>query len=392
MKVNLKCKLDLWLFNLSAEVKFDYLWQDITIFEFGSKNSTRYKPGLMSYSAVTASDEDAIYYKNEEGGLIREVNGSRSLLYSDEFFSICGIDASYIYVLKPDEGNSYKIYRISKKDGIDKKIADRVKMCLTIDEDNIYYTSSFDDKTILKLDRSKLEEETYILMPQSVRFMEKQGDNFYVVAQNESRFFLFSEPAYCYIVGKDFGETRILKEMGDNPDIKDYYTEEYDEYTYAARMLSDGNLRSTASQVCWVSKDGSSSVVTDCISGWNPCDEGIFTTLENDSEGLPYKIVLYRASDGSQVKVLESSSDQAFFTLCKATNNSWYYIDQTEEALILYVTDAGFGSKREIKRFSLQDISYDLHKCDMTIMNNRCYFYTMPDDFTCQVIYRYDIY
>ena len=105
----------------------------------------------------------------------------------------------------------------------------------------------------------------------------------------------------------------------------------------------------------------------------------------------PEKIVLYRASDGSRVDVTDVSSDQAFFTLCQSGDGEWYFFDQTDSEMILYVMSSDFTNKTELKTFSLDTIHYNLSDCSMTLMNNRIYFYTMPDNQTSEVLYRYDI-
>ena len=67
------------------------------------------------------------------------------------------------------------------------------------------------------------------------------------------------------------------------------------------------------------------------------------------------------------------------------------YFDQTDSDLILYTLSENFDSKTELKKFSLAEIPYNLTDCAMTIMDNTIYFYTMPNDSTSKVLYRYDI-
>ena len=393
LNVKLKTKVKIWsLVNLSSTIDYSYIYLDKTIAEWGLKSPTRFQSGIMSYTAMTAQDANAIYYKDTDGKLIREAEGYRTVLFDRDFFSICGIDESYLYLLIPNENGVYDIYRVALDgSGANKKIAEDISNCLTIDETYIYYVTDFDTTTICRLNREYLKEDTFATFSDDVKYMAAQDADFYVVTEEGGTLAsLFGGTSRCYLLNRS-GD--IIGDYGTNPEIKNYYLSDNGSYYQAARMVSSGYLRSTASEIHWMSKGKDTTVLAEGISGWNAKkDIGIFTTLNNNGTGkAPYKIVLYRAADGSRKDVTEVNSNQAFFTLCQSSGGEWYFFDQTDTELTLYVMDANFNSKKAIKTFSLSEIPYDLSDCSMTIMNKRIYFYTMPDSKTSKVLYRYDL-
>ena len=391
LNIKLKTKLKVWsVVNLSSNVDYTYTYMDKTIAEWGLKSPTRYQSGVMKYTAITAQDADAVYYKDTDGKLIRESDGYKTVIYDKDFFSICGIDESYLYLLVPNNNGVYDIYRVTTDGSANKKIAEDVSNCLTIDETYIYYVSNFDASTICRLNREYLKEDTFATFSDSVKYMTAQGDGFYVVTDEDSVFsaLLGGSPNYFQINRSG----KVTEEYGGNPEIINYCLSDYKSYYQAAKMISSGYLRSTASEIYWMSKGKDLTVLAEGVSGWNAKEAGIFTTKNNDkANGKPYKIVLYRASDGTVKDVTEANSNQAFFTLCQSSSGDWYYFDQTDTEMILYAMDANFTSKRTVKTFSLSEIPCNLSDCGMTIMNNRIYFYTMPDSRTSTVLYRYDI-
>lgn len=389
--VKIKAKLSLGAFSTSKELAFSKTLKDITLAEWGEKNPTRYKEGSMSYSAMTAKDENAIYYKDTDGSLIKEVGGYRTVLYTEDFFMFCGIDETYLYVLKPNENGVYDIYRISKETGLSKKIVEDVSACLTTDESKIYYVSKFDSTTISSIDRETLEESQYATFQNDVKFMAAQGDGFYVVT-GDTGFLaqLFGSASSYYLLDKS---GQIVGDYGTNPKVSNYYLSDNGDYYAAVKMVGSGYLRNTAAETYWMSKNTGITILTDNISGWNQSTAGIFTTLRNRNaeSDAPYKIVLYRAEDGAVVDVAEVYSDQAFFTLCQSSSGDWYFFDQTDTELILYVLSADFSQKKAVQTFMLSEIPYNLKDCSMKIMDNRAYFYTMPNSTKSIVLYRFDI-
>ncbi len=379
--------------TLSKDLSYSELLTDHTIHEWGKKNSTKYIAGQMSYASMTASDKDAIYYKDLDGNLIREEDGYKKTIFSQYFFSICGIDETYLYVLIPDDSGNYDIYRIKKEGSTYKKIAEDVSNCLTIDSTYIYYTQSFDNKVIYRFDRSAEKEEHFSTLDYPVQFMTAQDKNFYVVAEDDSFFAsFFGSSSYCYLLDSD---GKLIADYGSSPSVENYcYTLVSQTYYTATRYVSSGYLRSTASEMYWVAKDKSANALTEGISGWNPSSKGIFTTLDNDSQAenaLPYQIVVFNSSDGSKSKVTEVNSNQAFFTLCESSQGDWYFFDQTDTELLLYKMSSDFSNKTLVKSFLLSDMPCDLGSCGTQILNDRIYFYTMTDNKTSKVLHRYDI-
>ncbi len=391
LNIKLKTKIKVWsIVNWSSTVDYTYTYMDKTIAEWGMKSPTRYQPGVMKYTALTAQDADAVYYKDTDGKLIRETEGYKTVIYDKEFFSICGIDESYLYLLVPNDNGVYDIYRVTTDGSANKRIAEDISNCLTIDETYIYYVSDFDASTICRLNREYLKEDTFVTFSNRVKYMTAQGDGFYIVTDEDSIFstLLGGSPNY-FLVDRS---GNVTEEYGKNPEIINYCLSGYKSYYQAAKMISSGYLRSTASEIYWMSKGKDLTVLAEGVSGWNAKEAGIFTTKNNDKTGgEPYKIVLYRASDGTAKDVTEVNSNQAFFTLCQSSGGDWYYFDQTDTEMILYAMDANFTSKRIVKTFSLSELPCSLSDCGMTIMNNRIYFYTMPDSRTSTVLYRYDI-
>lgn len=398
LDIKLKCKARvLGLIEGSVEADYTYVYLDRTIKEWGAKRSTRFKEGMMSFSVLTAQDEDAIYYKNEDGQLVREEDGFKQVIYgktisSDrELFSICGIDESFLYLMVPNDNDVYDIYRVAKDGSISKKILNDIVNCLCLDENYLYYVSEFDETNIYKLNRETLKEEKFADFDENIKFMGEQDDNFYVVAQEDNIFTaIFGGDSSCYLLNK---QGVIIGDYGTSPEIQNYYLVRKNEFYVAIRQTSSGYLRGVADEIYWMSKDKANSIFTEQISGWNHDNVGIFTTQNNDKENsTSYKIVLYRASDGSCIDIADVNSNQAFFTLCQSETGTWYFFDQTEDELTLYRMNSDFSNKRLVKSFLREELPCDLEDCSMTIMENRIYFYSMTDDTTSKMLYRYDVF
>ena len=382
--LNIKTKLDVGPLDLDMSLKGDWLWKDITLKQWGSKNPTRYSEDTMSYSHITAKDSEAVYYKDTDGALVRETSGERKKIYTDGFYTICGIDATYVYLLQNDtETGNYEIRRVKKTDGaINKVIADDVVNCLTIDESNIYYVDSFNRTQIMKLDRNTLESEMFCNFSSNVVYMVKQDDGFYTMRESSSFSSWFGGGPICMLLNEK-GE--VVEDYGEYPSVAEYNLSKFDKYIYAVRLVSSGYLRNSASEVRWANHDISSSIVINCASGtgWNPTEAGIFTVENNSNSDDPYKIVLYSAEDGSKSDVTTVSNSQSFFTLCQSDTGEWYFFDQTETDLNLYRMSEDFSTKNIVKTFDLATMNVNLSDCATQLVNNRLYFYTMPSEGEC---------
>lgn len=393
LDLKLKASADILfgLFDTSFNAEYSVLWKDITLWQTGEMLETS-RSGQMDYKHVTAEDESCVYFKDTNGALVREArgNGARVTLYDGGFFSFCGIDDSYLYLLVPsstEDSGVYEICRVSKLGGASRTIVRDVFMPLSIDDTYLYYVTGFDKKAIARLDRGTLKESTFATFSEPVQYMSPQGRDFYVVTKSESIFFFFGGSSHYYLIDSSGS---VIGDYGSSPSLENYHTQELDSYFCVKKPASLGYLRNTASEIYWMSGDRTATVLTEQDSGWYTDEAGIFTTL-HDSEAGTNHIVLYRAADGVQVPVTDVESDQAFFTLCQSDYGDWYFFDQTDSELILYKMDADLTNKTEVKRFSLTQIPADIKTCGMEITNERIYFYTMPNETTSTVLYRYDI-
>ena len=406
LEIKLKAKIDiLWGFvEFSEEIGYRLQWKDMTLFELGKKGTARFSSSDMSFTSVTAKDKSATYYMDTNGQLIRKSNGNTEVLYSDTFFVICGIDETYIYILRVADGGGYDLYRIHKTQGTSRKILESIAYLYLFDSTDIYFSYTFDTKVASKFDRETLNDEYLIECDDEIRIVANQGNFLYVVTQDTSFFAsFFGGGNKCYLFDS-YGNK--IADYGENVALENYlHTAIDDTYYFAARMTSGGFLRGVADTVYWVSANKSSNVCAEGVSGWNPLDEGIFVTQDIPAEELPaektdsegnvipepkFRIVLFRASDGQKQNVQPVFSNQAFFTLCHADNGRWYYFDQTDDELILYSLSNNFGGKAVEKKFSLEEMPCSLTDASMVIMDNTLYFYTIKDN-TTTVLYRYTI-
>ncbi len=394
LDINLLINVDAELFGgiagLEAGADFNWTLIDATIAKWGEKLPTRFDKDTMSSSNITAKDATASYYKDEDGRLIMDVNDKKTILYDDEFFTICGIDESYIYFLKTENSSTYDVYRVSKETRAVKEIIGSIDSVLYSDEEHIYYVDGFNKKQIYKFNRFKEERESFATFDHDVEVMTKQGDNFYVTtADNDGMSWFFGASNYYYLIDS---AGNIITDYGSNIEVSQYDITDKDKYRVAVNRVSGGVLRGVAREVCWMSKDGSASVVTDGVSGWNFLDDGIITSQNNIGGETPYKMVLYKAEDGSQVTLTETASNQTIFTMQQSGTGDWYYFDQSEQELILYTLDSNFQNKQVVKTFPLDEIKYSLTECGMEILNNCVFFYAISGDDSCEVIKRYDLY
>jgi len=357
---------------------------------------TTYDESSMKFQRMVAKDENYTFMKDLNGKLERKNNDGTAgdkVLYDKEFFTICGIDASYIYLLKGSEKDGvYDIVRISKDGKKTDTLLQSINWCLHMDSDYFYYVPSDNNKCIRRLNRAKITSDNYCEFNEPVEVLIPQDNNFMVVTKEDSIFAFFGGATNnFYLIDKN-GAT--IKEYGSEITVEDYPREKNDEggYNTAIKYVSNGYLRSTAAEVHL--QYGGSFINAEGISGWNPTKNGIVTTLNNDVDGenaLPYRIMLYNATSGVSQKMTEVHSNQAFFTMCQDDNGNWCYIDEVDNKFILYSLSNDFGSKEIITEIDAGKFNCSLETCGMEIMDNRIYFYSMPDNKTANAIYRYDL-
>ena len=365
---------------------------DFTLASFGAKLPTRYSPGVMSYSHVTAQDADAIYYKDEDGRLIREKDKYKTILYDEDFFIICGIDESYLYILKQKDGGSFAMYRLAKENQTAKEVISSVSSVLYCDEENIYYLDGFDNTVIRKFRRSDETAVSFADFGHAVQVMVKQDYGLYVVTRDEDEFsWFFGADNYHYLLD---AAGNILCDYGTKPAVADLCLYDCGNFNEAARITEGGVLRQTAAAIYWLSDDKTQYVEAEGVSGWNQKKNvGIFVTRDNNVENeADHKIYLYEAEHGMVIPVTDVQSDQAFFTLTQSQTGDWYFFDQTETEMILYRMNESFTDKELVKAFSLEEVPYNLTDCGMSMIGNCLYFYSIQDDKVCTVIKRYDLY
>lgn len=394
LRVNIKVQFDIWVTEGSFNYQDSFLLFRHPLFQFGKKNLSRYDSSTMSYGKLTAKDPDAIYYKDTKGKLIREDEDGQKVLYDEEFFSICGIDETFLYLCVKNETRNLDVYRV-KKDGSGepRRVLENVDICFANDEQYLYFRASFDDTVVQRLDRKELKISDFLDLEQKVRYLANSGETFYVVEGNDGFLdFLFGGPTcYYYVVDRNGA---ILENYGSEPTVSQYEMWEFDTYFSARHMIAAGHLYDSVRDLYWVSKDKSSQVLVECISGtgFKQSEEGIFTVQENDTQQPgSCKIVLYRAEDGVPVFVTTAEHNRAFFTFCQSETGAWYFFDQDSDSLTLYTMDENFEHKTAVKTFLNEEFPCNMNDCSMTMMDNRLYFYTMADNLESAVIYRYDL-
>jgi len=299
----------------------------------------------------------------------------------------------------------YDIYRVRKDGDSSRKVLSDIKSCFVFDESYIYYNESNAPNIIKKLDRGTLETSEFSPLDSTVNTMHAQDGGWYIVYDSHSNFFS-SSAKYCLL---DKNGVKVA-DYGSNPEVANRSLQEFKNFYTSSLSMAPGYLRGVATEMHWLSKDKSTNVLTECVSGWNYFETGIVTTLNNDTfmekvedpdaepdaeprlvPVAPYKMVLYRAADGVRQDMIPVHSNQAFFTLQQTPSGDWYFFDQTDEELILYNMASDFSKKIPVKTFSLDELNCNLNDCAMEIMDNTIYFYTITNYETSQVLYRYDI-
>ena len=390
-KARLKVQMNLWnLLEAEKELSFEGTLLDMTLSETGQRKDAHYDKESMTWKKMTAEDKDAVYYKGLNGKLFREDKKgySKKAIYDDEFFSICGLDQSYIYLLQASEDEKYNVRRVNKDGTTSKIILKDVKYVLMMKDENLYYVPSFSPKDIYTLDRTTLKEKQYTSFPEEVEYMARDKDGFYIVTQKENAFAWLMGPDCMYYRISDNGE--VLQTYDDRLAPEDNLKEEFEQYRAAYKLVSNGYLRETAQNVYWLSKSPGVSVETEGISGWHPTEDGIFT--EQDNEDGTHEVILYSAQDGVPREIIKVSGTQTFFTFVQDKKKNWYYMDQTETDLELYKMDSDFKNAKLIDKISRKLIVSDEEDCSMEIVDNRIFFYTMPEWSESEVLYRCNLF
>lgn len=390
VKAAIKAQANLWKLRLSGGFDWAGIMLDLTLLETGQKRDTHFDENSMTWHKMTAEDENSFYYKGTNGNLLKESKNllSRTTLYEGDFFSICGLDQSYIYVLEPAGEESYAVRRISKDGTVTKIILEDVKYILCMEEDAFYYVPAFSENQIYTLDRYSLEKKKFAQFEDRVELMTEEDKGFLVTVQEDNAFSWLFGPECKYYLLTEGGQT--LEVYEDNLTPQQCVKENVGNYYAAFEIVSNGYLRETAIKGYWLSENETSSVDVEGVSGWNPTEIGIFTELEGEN-GM-YDVVLYQASDGSPRKITETYSANAFFTFVQDDTGNWYYMDQTETDLELYRMDVSLAQKEKIDTISLEEIPCDMENCMMELVNNRIFFYTMPSWSDSEVLYRYNLY
>ncbi len=390
LDVKLKAKTK-WGLNGKVDVNLGP-WERREFGHFGNtavEASTFYNPSTMYVNNIIASDSDSFYYKDEQGNLIAEHDSYKTVIYNEEFFVLCGIDDSYIYLLKQSENNSslYDLYRIRKDGTSERRIVEEIKNFMECDETYFYYTLGDNTKTIMSLRRSDLQEDTFASFDAEVAYMKKQNNGYYV--ETTSGFFFFTTTEY-YLLNEN-GE--IVEEYGENPAVSQYMLNEYDDFYMATKIMSNGFLRDTASEICWLSKDMTKHVVTSPASntGWNYSQAGIFV-LQEGGENAAYTMILYKAEDGETVSMTEVNSKYSLFTIAQDNYGTWYFMDETESGLILCSMDSNFNNVKILETFEKEDFPVSFENCTMFLFDDTIWFYEILDESTANVIYRYTLY
>lgn len=390
-KAKLSTQLNLWKVDVNpGSLAWEYTFMDQTLKSIGKKADTHYDANTMKWKKVTAEDEQSSYYKGVNGNLIKESKKgySRESIFSDEFFSICGVDKSYIYVLQATQDEQYNVRRIHKNGKTSKVILKDVKYVLSMEGEKLFYVPSFSPKEIYAFDRGELTKEKFASFEDNVEFMGKETDTYCVVTQKEDAFsWIFGPECKYYRMAQD---GKILQEQDDNLPPEDYFKEIFPQYRTAYKLVANGYLHESASEVDWLAKNSNNAVKAEGCSGWHPTEAGIFTELDN-GEGQ-YEIVLYRAADGGKQKIADVSGMRTFFTLVQDSKHNWYYMDQTDTEFVLYKMDSSFRNKEKIESISREKINVDQETCGMELTDNRIFFYTMPEWSESKVLYRYNLF
>lgn len=388
LDLHLNMKMKAAIGDKSAESKVDWLYQDITLASWGNNLETRCDFGQMNYGRITARDASYLYFKDESGNLVKKGNESYDILSHDEFISICGIDESYLYVMRKEEDGK-GIYRISKEDGIPRQLVSNVENVLLMDDTYLYYVPAFSDNTIERLNRETLQTQVFASFRHHIEIMLKQGEDFFIITKDNSFMAaFFGAPNYYYQVDSN-GEKK--QEFDESPKFSNYpveYKDGKDPYYVVTAYVSGGYLRLSAGKVYWMSLDKTRSRNVETVGGWNMSEDGIlYVSEKEDNSG--YNINRIEAGSGESVTLLDVNNRNAIFTLAKGKGENWYYFDQLEEGIILYKCNDDFSNPVEVKKFDKEFFPYNLEDCGVEIRENCLFFYSMPDDAHINVLYRY---
>lgn len=369
--------------------------EDLTLWQFGTARGTTYDAQTMSMGQVTAQDENYLYYLDERGS-IRKQNketGMSTVIYSGTMSIFCGIDDSYLYILRPST-LAYEICRVDKVGSAARVMQNDVAAVLNQDKNYLYYLSSQDQSKIMALNRSTGNSVEFADFDDSVQVMISYGSYYYVTTRSDSPFAAFlSDPSRYYLLDS---EGTVLSELGGNPDPLNLPRGIMQNYYYASKYVTRQLLRFASSQtVYWISADQSNVVETEQVSGWNTLEAGIFVTLANE-EGAekPFSICLYDGVTGTRTKVVDVDSDQAFFTLCQDAAGGWYFFDEDLTHLTLYHMNGDFSGLTVIKQYEKSDLGVSLDECAMEIIGNKLVFYSISEhenSQTAKTLYRYDV-
>lgn len=386
LKVKAKSK---WGINYTVEGNLGPLYR-IDLFKIGTPNekSTYFNPSTMNVNNIVAQDAETLYYKGENGDLIAERDSYKTTIYDEDFFVICGIDDSYIYLLKRSEsdGSLYDMYRIAKDGTSERRIVEGIRNFMECDERYFYYTLGDDIRTVVQLNRSDLEDTTFATFDAEVAFMKKQGDGFYV--ETKSGWWILTTIKY-YLLNT---EGEIVEEYGENPAVPQFLLYDCDNFYMATKIISNGFLRETASEIYWLSLDKQNYVKAETLGGWSPSNGyGIFVLTEGD-ETHDYQIKLYCAENGELVSVAGVNSNQSHFTVVHDDYGTWYYIDETETGFALYAMNQNFENIRVVEELPYEEFPVNLETCGMILIDGTIWFYEMPDGYTANVLYRYSLY
>ena len=380
----------------ATELSHSFEWSkalvDLTIWQAGTHKPARYVEGAMSYNHVTAKNGDILFYKDLNGTLVRQEGVLVRPIYSTGFFAICGIDESYIYLLVPEAIGSYSVVRVDHYGNNSRVILTGVANALMQDDTYMYYTTVITPSTARRIDRSSLEKSEFYSAEHPVQSLHIQEDGYYLTAEkSDFMSILFGGTYYRFLLSKDGA---LLKAYPTSPAPSDCQLRDQGSYYAAVSTASAGYPRSSATAVYWLAGDKSSSVLTQGVSGWNYAACGIFTVQNNPEYGEgahPYVLTLYSAADGANRKLVGLYSDQALFTICQTEDGTWYYLDETQDKVILYSMDSNFRNLQEVTSYDRAQAPFSLSSCAMVLQDNTLYFYTMPDDNTCTIIDRYDL-
>lgn len=390
-RIKLKGKAELWGISGGGMLEFDKTLIDMTLAETGQKKDTHFNAGTMKWKQMTAQDDKYYYYKSSNGKLYRQTwdGWNRKIIYEEDFFEICGVDQSYIYVLQATEDEKYNLRRISKDGETSKIILKDVKYVLLFEDDDIFFVPSDQTDTIMCFNRNTLEKKKFKSYENNVEYMCEKGDGYFIVTNEpDDAFAWLMGPTCIYYdiskTGEITGEyhSDILPQQG--------VIESIGNYKVGYKLLTNGYLRETADAVYWMPKDMSSFVEVEGCSGWRPTEAGIFT--EMPTENGMYQILLCRAETGNQEVITTVHNAQSMFTLSQDRRGNWYYMDQTDTHLELYRMGQNFENKTLVVQMELDEVPCNMEECSMEIVANKLIFFTMPEWSESKVLYRYDLY